>query len=249
MSQPWNIEGTVVVTGAARGNGAAIARRLAQRGARVIVADRERDRALGSAASLRDAGHDAEARTVDVADEQAVEQLADVAAARGDLVGWVNNAGIIDRTPILELSLEAWERMMQINARGCFLGTRAAGRRLTAGGTIVNLSSISAQVALPNTAHYGASKGAVELLTRHAALELGPRGIRVNAVAPGTIRTAMTEDRLADPEQLQRTVGRIPLGRVGKPEDVAGAAAFLCSPESAYVNGATIFVDGGFTSC
>jgi NAD(P)-dependent dehydrogenase (short-subunit alcohol dehydrogenase family) len=249
VSAPWLIEGVAVVTGAARGNGAAIARRLAERGAHVLVADLDGDGAQAHAAALRSDGHAANDSAVDVAEEASVEALGDAASALGQLVAWVNNAGIIDRTPLLEIDVASWDRLMAVNARGCFLGTRAAGRRMREQGAIVNVASISSRVALPNTAHYGATKGAVELLTRHAALELGPRGIRVNAVAPGSIRTAMTAERLSVPEQLERTLRRIPLGRVGTPEDVAGAVGFLCSPESAYVNGATLFVDGGWTAC
>lgn len=246
---PWLISGTAVVTGAARGNGEAIARRLAQRGARVVVADLDGEGAERAAASLRGAGFEAIGAAVDVADEQSVEDLADQANAEGTLVAWVNNAGIIDRTPFLDITVEQWDRQMAVNARGAFLGTRAAARRMSAGGAIVNVASISSVLALPNTAHYGASKGAIALLTKHAALELGPAGVRVNAIGPGTIETPMTVDRLAIPEQRERTLSRIPLGRVGQPDDVAGVAAFLCSPESSYVNGALYFVDGGLTAC
>jgi glucose 1-dehydrogenase len=245
----WRIGGVAVVTGAGRGNGAAIARLLAERGADVVVSDIDADAATAVAAEIVAAGGKATAQACDVSQEADVEALGDLVASRGQLRSWVNNAGIIDRRPILEIEIEHWDRQMEVNARGCFLGVRAAGRRMEAGGAIVNLASISSEVALPNTAHYGASKGAISLLTRHAALELGPRGIRVNSVGPGTIRTEMTEERLAVPEQLQRTLSRIPLGRVGVPEDVAGVVAFLCSEDAAFVNGAMVMVDGGWTAC
>ena len=244
----WSITGVAVVTGAARGNGAAIARRLAERGATVVLADLADSDVHQTTAALVADGYSAYAQPVDVSNEQSVETLAEVASGHGPIVAWVNNAGIIQRKDFIDLTLEDWDRMMAVNARGAFLGTRAAAKRMSRGGTIVNLSSISAEVALPVTSHYGASKGAVALLTRHAALELGPQGIRVNAVAPGTILTPMTEGRLADPAQAEKSLSRIPLKRVGVPEDVAGPVAFLCSDEAAYITGATIFTDGGYTA-
>lgn len=239
-------DGVMVVTGAAQGNGAAIAGRLAAGGATVVVADLDETLARSTAERIAAEGLAARALQCDVADEASVERLADAAVGLGRLSAWVNNAGIIDRRPLLEIDVDTWDRLMAVNARGCFLGVRAAGRRMRDGGSIVNLASISSFLALPNTAHYGASKGAVALLTKHAALELAPLGIRVNAVAPGTILTGMTADRLGDTGQFERTLARIPLGRVGEPADVAGVVAFLCGPESAYVNGAVLPVDGGW---
>lgn len=248
QARPWMIEGTAVVTGAGRGNGAAIARRLGERGAHVVLADIDAESAEASAAALRQEGLSATSREVDVCSEVSVDELAVVAAGLGRLVAWVNNAGIIQRVPLQELTVEDWDRMMTVNARSVFLGTRAAARLMESGAAIVNVASISSFIALPNTSHYGASKGAIVAFTKHAALELGPRGIRINAIAPGTIRTAMTEARLADRGQLEATLSRIPLGRVGEPEDVAGAAAFLCSNEAAFINGAVLMCDGGWTA-
>jgi len=244
----WGISGVAVVTGAARGNGAAIARRLGQRGAHVFLADIAGDQVDEQARRLSDEGLDVEPAVVDVADATSVEALGAAAAARGSIAAWVNNAGIIRRSELLDITVDEWDYVLAVNARGTFLGTREAAKRMTSGTAIVNLASISSRVALPRTAHYGAAKGAVALFTRHAALELAPRGIRVNAVAPGTIATAMTADRLADPRHLEASIRRIPLGRVGSPDDVAGPVAFLCSEESAYVTGAILYVDGGYTA-
>lgn len=173
---PWNIDGAAVVTGAARGNGAAIARRLAERGARVVAADLDVKAVTLLAGRLHDEGFDVTARGVDVTKEACVESLADSANDQSDLIAWVNNAGVIERAPLLDIGMDSWDYVMRVNATGCFLGTKAAAKRLARGGAIVNLASISARVALANTAHYGASKGAVEMLTKHAALELGPLG-------------------------------------------------------------------------
>jgi len=243
----WKIDGCAVVTGAGRGIGAAIAHRLAEQGAKVIVASLHEDRFEATVAAIRAAGHDALPHAVDVASERSVEALADFALQQGPVVAWVNNAGISERVSITEMSVDQWDRMMAVNARGVFLGTRAAARRMERGGAIVNIASISSSIALPNLTHYGASKGAVASFTRHAAVELGPRGIRVNAVGPGTTRTEMTAQRLADPAQLQWTLDRVPLQRVGEPMDIGAVVAFLCSPAAAYVNGELLMCDGGWT--
>lgn len=248
MSEPWLVAGTAVVTGGAGGLGRAICRRLALRGAEVIVADIDGDTAAGAASELVGEGLRARPCAVDVADEDSVAGLASVAAASGALAVWVNNAGVNGVADVAELTLEEFERVMHINVRGCFLGTRAAARALGAGGAIVNVSSISAAVALPRNAHYGASKGAIESFSRHAAVDLAGRGIRVNCVAPGSFRSGMTAERYQRPGALEAREARIPFGRVAGPDDVAGAVAFLCSPESAYITGQTVVVDGGWTA-
>lgn len=249
MAEPWRLDGTVVVTGGARGVGHAIVRGLAERGAHVLLADIDAAAARVAAAQLREQGLRAHAHAVDVADEGSVAVLADVAERDGRLLAWVNNAGINASANVADISLEDFERVLRVNVVGCFLGTRAAARVLGAGGgAIVNLSSISARVALRDNAHYGATKGAIESFSRHAAVDLAERGIRVNCVAPGSVRTEMTAARYAQPGVLAAREARIPLGRVAEPEDVAGAVAFLCSADAAYITGQTIVVDGGWTA-
>jgi NAD(P)-dependent dehydrogenase (short-subunit alcohol dehydrogenase family) len=247
MSQPWLVEGSIVVTGGGRGVGRAIGQRLAERGATVVLADIDAEAALSAAEQLKEAGLQAEGCEVDVSAEDSVADLAAEAGRDRHLVAWVNNAGVNGLGNVADLPLEEFERLMRVNVRGCFLGTRAAARTFRAGGAVVNLSSISARVALRDNAHYGATKGAIESFSRHAAIDLADRGIRVNCVAPGSVRTDMTAERYAQPAVLEARVARIPLGRVAEPEDIAGAVAFLCSREAAYITGQTIVVDGGWT--
>lgn len=243
---PWLLGGSIVVTGAARGVGLAIARRLAERGARVILADIDLEAVRLEAAGLRDAGFEADGVSVDVGDERSVTELATFASERGDPSAWVNNAGVNGLAPLADLELDEFERLMKVNAVGCFLGTRAAARILGEGGAIVNVSSVSAHIAVHNNAHYGATKGAIESLSRHAALELAPRSIRVNCVAPGSVRTDMTAERHQQPGVLDARVARIPLGRVAEPVEIAGPVAFLCSSEASYITGQSLLVDGGW---
>jgi 3-oxoacyl-[acyl-carrier protein] reductase len=241
------VDNVAVVTGAAQGMGAASARRLAQDGALVLVADLDEAGARACAQRLIDDGLAAEGIACDVSDEASVEEVGDHAVSLGTLRSWVNNAGITTYEPLLDIAASTWDRVMAVNARGTFFGVRTAARRMDAGAAIVNITSLSALGPYPDTAHYGASKGAAALLTQHAALELGPQGIRVNAVAPGTVHTAMAEERLMSvPGLVQRLERRTPLRRLAQPDDIARVVAFLCSDAAAFVHGVTIPVDGGW---
>lgn len=238
-----------LVTGANGGVGSAVAVRLAREGARVAVHVR-----------TAGAGHQVTA-AIDAAGGQAVEVVGDlrtdpaaVVVAAADALGGldiaVNNAGILRDAPFLELSAEDWRAVIDTNLTGYFLVGQAAARIMAeqgTGGSIVNVSSTREQQAWPGSAAYAASKGGIRMLTRTMALELAPLGIRVNSVAPGTLRTNLNKDYLDDPEFRDRRIATIPVGRYGTAEEVVGAVVFLASDESTFVIGATIAVDGGQT--
>ena len=255
LAELVSLDGRVaVVTGGARGIGAGIAARLAEAGAAVVVADLDGEEATALANELGD-DHDRPVigAAVDVADGAAVAALADLAVntfARLDI--WVNNAGIFPHTgPVADADAAAFERVMAVNVTGMFHGAREAARRMVAGGAIVNLSSITGLAARSGLTAYSTSKHAVIGLTRNLAKDLAPRGIRVNAVAPGLIVTPGLLSGSAGETRSAATMASrptAPLGRHGLPDDVARVVLFLVSDLAAFVSGATIVIDGGDTA-
>ena len=184
---------------------------------------------------------------LNVSDEEAWHELF---KAIGPVQGLVNCAGIRTRSTIKETSLAEFEKHMKVNVTGTWLGIKTLFNEHESGesASVVNIASVNALIAVPGQAHYVASKGAIVSLTKAAAVEGAELGIRVNAVAPGAIRTPMTAERLNDPEQVSWLEGRVPLGRVGEPREIASVTKFLLSPESSYITGTPIFADGGWTS-
>lgn len=245
-----------LVTGAAMGLGAETARRLAAEGAAVMLTDRDEAHGETVAEEIVKAGGKAAFLLHDAASESDWENAVAVTSQRfGALHVLVNNAGISGGTlPLMEHSLEDWRRVMSVNLDGVFLGLRHAGPAIAAsgGGSIINLSSILGKVGLPNAAAYCASKGGVLLLTKAAALEWAPLGIRVNSVHPGFIETPMVSNAIHQAENgnemRDQLISAHALGRFGVPREIADAILFLASDESSFMTGAEMVVDGGYTA-
>ena len=232
---------TAVITGASAGIGAAIAERFVEEGASVLLTDLAED--SGVALAKRLGQRFLRADMASTADRDALFE--DVASTWGRLDILVNNAGITHAAELNELTEEGFDRVIAVNVKAATFATQAAARLMQQGGSIINLSSVNAVLAIPNQISYAISKGAIRQLTNVTAVALAPRGIRVNAIGPGTIMTEMGKSVMASEEQRQRILSRTPLGRVGDPEEIASIAAFLASDEASYITGQTIYADGG----
>ena len=248
------LEGKIaLISGGARGMGAVEARLFAKEGAKVVLGDILEVEGRRVESEIRTTGGEAIFVRLDVTSESDWRQAVDTAVARfGNLNVLVNNAGVSGgHARIEEVTVEAWNRVMNINATGVFLGSRAAipAMRRAGGGSIVNISSQLGLVGVDTSSpQYQASKGAVRLLTKATAIQYAKEGSRANSVHPGPIVTPMTEAGRAHPESYRLTVSRVPLGRYGEPEDVAYGVLYLASDESSFVTGAELVIDGGWTA-
>ncbi len=260
ISQLFDLTGRVaMVTGGALGIGQGISFRLAEAGAAVMVMDMNDEAAQKTVERIRERGGEAQAIHADAASATDAKQAVQATVSRlGGLDILVNNAGIFPFSPALESTEELWDRVLAINLKGAFFYCQAAARAMVEaghGGKVVNIASIDGLHPSGNLAHYDASKGGLVMLTKSLALELSPHHINVNAIAPGAIQTpgaqALSSNRPETPrtapdEMTRAFLARIPLGRMGEPDDIAKATLFLVSPAADYVTGALLVVDGGY---
>jgi len=238
-----------VVTGAAQGLGRACADCMAAAGAKIVVSDVNADAGHEAAQAIRESGGDAHFIACDVGDKAQVDGLF---ASAVDLYGRVDsavaNAGIVNFSDFLELAEEDFDRVLRVNLKGVFLTGQAAARQMVRqgdGGTIINMSSINAVVAIPNIVPYVTAKGGVNQLTRAMALALADKGIRVNAIGPGSIMTEMLKSVAHDKEAMHKVLARTPMGRAGEPHEIGNIAVFLASDDSSYMTGEVVYADGG----
>ena len=239
-----------VVTGSSSGIGEAIALAFAQEGAAVVVNySRHEDAAQNVLQKVEAAGGKGLVVGADVSDPKEVEAMVQQAISTfGRLDIMVNNAGMERKMPFLQTPFEVWQETIAVNLTGAWLGCQAAAKQMVdqgAGGRIINVSSVHEDLAMPTNSPYCATKGGVRMLMRTLAVELAPHDITVNNIAPGAIETPMDAPLEQNHDQMKELLSEIPLGRMGKPEEVANLALFLASDDSSYVTGSTLFVDGG----
>ena len=241
-----------IITGARRGMGRAHALALAKADAKVVVSDISQEDCEIVVGEIKKAGGEALAVKCDVSKKQEVDNMVKAAVGKwGKVDILVNNAGICQFKPFLEITEEEWDRTIDINLKGYFLCAQAASREMVKqkSGAIVNIASIAMGqmgVGFATLAHYSASKGGIVAMTETMAIELGPYNIRVNAIAPGVIDTPMVDPLKSDPKTMEGTLTRVPLHRMGKPEEVSNLVLFLASDASSYMTGSTVVIDGGW---
>ncbi len=239
-----------IVTGSSRGIGKAIAVAFSREGASVVINSRKLGDAKIVASEINSSTGRATAIEADVSNSKDVKRLISGTVKKfGKLDILVNNAGVVSMGQFLELKEEDWDRTIAVDLKGVYLCSQAAAKQMIKqgkGGKIINISSIAGTIGFAGTSHYAAAKAGVIELTKVMAIELAPYKINVNTIGPGIIETDMTRDFLKNPESVKSFLSRIPLGRIGKPEDIAPAAVYLASGDSSYVTGEVVFVDGGW---
>lgn len=248
-----DLEGKVVViTGASTGLGKAMALRFGKEKAKVVINYYKGGPEVEEIISqIKNLGGDAIALQGDVTQEQDVKNLINEAVSHfGRLDIMINNAGVENEVPSEELSLKDWNRVIATNLTGAFLGCREAIDYMIehdVKGSIINMSSVHEMIPWPHFVHYAASKGGIKLMSETLALEFAPKGIRVNSIGPGAIDTPINAEKFSDPKLKAGVEELIPIGYIGKPEQIAAVAAWLSSDEASYVTGITLFADGGMT--
>ncbi len=246
------LEGKVaLITGGARGQGATEAALFAREGAAVVIADILEDQGKQVEAQINEAGGRALFVSLDVSSEDDWERaVREAVEAFGKVDILVNNAALYSRVPIMETTLDDWNRILEVNATGVFLGTKATipAMQQAGGGSIINISSTAGMVGSGRGSAYGTSKGGIRLFTKYTAVQHADDNIRANSIHPGPIDTEMIADNIGTPEGRATSESRIPMGRIGTVDDVAYGALFLASDESSYMTGAELVIDGGFTA-
>jgi len=245
-------EKVAIITGARRGMGKSHALRLAKAGAKVVVSDISEEECQKVVDEIKKNRGEAMAVKCDVTKKGEVENMVKQAIGKwGRIDILVNNAGICQFKPFLEITEEEWDRTININLKGYFLCAQAAAKEMVKqkSGVIVNIASVAMGqqgVGMPNIVHYCASKGGIVGMTEALAVELAPFNIRVNVISPGAIETPMVDPLKTDPKTMEGTLARIPLHRMGKPEEVSNLVLFLVSDDSSYMTGSTVVIDGGW---
>ena len=243
---------TALITGASKGIGLALATALGQAGARVVLNARSADALTAARDALRAQGIAAEASAFDVTDAAAVDAaVAAIEADIGPIHILINNAGMQHRGPFAEFPTDAWHKITTTNIDSVFFVGRAVAQRMIPrkAGKIINICSVQSELGRPGIAPYAATKGAVKMLTKGMAIDLGKHGIQVNGLGPGYFKTELTQSLVADEAFTTWLSGRTPAGRWGQLPELQGAAIFLASDAASYVNGQCLFVDGGMSAC
>ncbi|MFB0516556.1 MAG: SDR family oxidoreductase [Candidatus Neomarinimicrobiota bacterium] len=253
MQDLFSLEGrTALITGSSRGIGYTLARGLGRAGAIVILNGRDEDRLMNAVSELKVEGLNASGYAFDVRDSAAIrKQIENIRQDVGDIDILVNNAGIQIRAPMEEFGEADWHKILDINLTGAFLVSRTvvAGMIQRKAGKIINICSIQSELARPNIAPYSAAKGGLKMLTRAMATEWGKYNIQANGLAPGYFRTELTKPLYENEKFDAWLCSRTPANRWGEPEELIGAAVFLASKASDYVNGHILYVDGGMLAC
>ncbi len=246
------LDKVAIITGARRGMGRTHALALANRGVKIVVSDVSQGDCQKVVDEIHQAGGDAMAIECNVTDKEDIHRMISRTLDRyGRIDILINNAGVVQFKPFLELTEEEWDATLDVNLKGYFLCAQAAAREMAKrqSGVIVNIASVAmgqVGVGFPQIVHYCASKGGIVAMTEALAVELAPLGIRVNAIAPGMVETPMIEPMKGDKEMMEGTLARIPMKRAGTPEEVSNMVLFLASGAASYITGSTIVIDGGW---